>query len=119
MEKLHVDPPRAHAHGVSLIRAAEPLHADGAVRARLLVVVQVGSAQLEECPGMRVLTERQAFDAMYAFLKAYYERGEPERDLVELLGDLDPTFRDDGGPLDPAQWTDWLAAVDLILTSPR
>ena len=49
------------------------------------------------------LTVRQAFEATRYFLQAYWERGgRRSDDLAMLLGDLD---------FDPAQWSDWLAAV--------
>ena len=53
----------------------------------------------------------QAFEAMTLFLQEYWERGGREsEDLANLLGNLVPT--DDGGPMDPAAWHDFLGAVD-------
>jgi hypothetical protein len=55
------------------------------------------------------LSELQAFDAMRAFIEAYWERGGKQSDdIAVLLGSLN---RDNGPPLDPAQWHDWLIVV--------
>ena len=52
------------------------------------------------------LTVRHAFEATRYFLQAYWERGgQTSDDLAILLGSLDA---------DPAQWSDWLAAVGRV-----
>ena len=62
----------------------------------------------------REIGELQAFDAMRAFLEAYWERGgKQSADLAGLLGSLN---RHIGPPLDVALWYDWKEAVDLVLT---
>jgi hypothetical protein len=66
----------------------------------------------------RRLSNRQAFAAMSIFLERYYERGSTSDDLAVLLGDLQIT-KNDGLPLDPAAWSDWLAAVEQVLEKER
>ena len=55
-----------------------------------------------------------AFDAMRAFLEAYWERGSKSDDeLAILLGSLNRSGAF-GGPLDPAMWQDWKDAVAKV-----
>jgi hypothetical protein len=55
------------------------------------------------------LSTRDAYRAMFRFLEVHYERtGSGE--LGALLGGL--AINEDGQPMDPAAWTDWLAAVN-------
>lgn len=54
------------------------------------------------------LSTRDAYRAMLRFLESYYERTGSD-ELGALLGGL--TIDEDGQPMDPAAWTDWLAAV--------
>lgn len=64
---------------------------------------------------LRNLTELEAFDAMRAFVHAYWERGLRESDeLANLLSDVERSSRG-GPPLDPVQWPDWQAAVDNVV----
>lgn len=73
--------------------------------------MSVGSWPQEE---LRPLTELEAYDAMLAFLGAYWERGGKASDDIAVL--LASTQRlQDGGPLDPAQWYDWRAAVEMVV----
>ena len=64
------------------------------------------------------VSERQAFDAMRAFFAAEWERGQRTEyapgppDLV-LLGSW-LSWEPDGGTSDPAQWHDWLDAVEAV-----
>lgn len=60
-----------------------------------------------------MLTEEQAFEAMRHFLTAFWERGgsDADSDLVDLLSWTGRGTWADGGTNDPAQWSDWLAAV--------
>jgi hypothetical protein len=53
------------------------------------------------------LTEREAFIALKLFLDQYYDRA--GNDLETLIADI--TLEDDGQPLDPAAWDDWLRCV--------
>jgi hypothetical protein len=63
------------------------------------------------------LSEREAFDAMFRFLTAYWERtGRPD-DVGALLGDLNPDLFSDGAPADAAAWSDWLEAVEAVRSS--
>ena len=63
------------------------------------------------------LSTLEAFDSMRVFIEAYWERGlKASDDLRQLLGAInrDKKILPDGGPGDPAQWQDWLAAVDRV-----
>jgi hypothetical protein len=61
------------------------------------------------------LDEREAFEAMRLYLEGYWERGlKASDDLGGLLGDLDTTLTKDGGPIDIAEWHDWLEAVAQV-----
>ena len=55
------------------------------------------------------LNEREAFDAMSRFLWQYANRAGDR--LFDLLGDIH--IEPDGGPTDPAAWSDWIACVRL------
>jgi hypothetical protein len=59
-----------------------------------------------------VISTQAAFDAMGLFVRAFIERGGSgsENDLLNLNAWI--TSLEDGGPMDPAMWMDWLAAVD-------
>lgn len=57
-----------------------------------------------------VLTSREGFLAMAEFLERFYDRAGD--DMATLLTDLQ--IQGDGGPLDPAAWTDWLAAIEHV-----
>jgi hypothetical protein len=64
----------------------------------------------------RALDELQAFDAMCAFLEAYWERGgKTSDDLATLLSSLSRDVWASGIPGDPALWDDWRAAVDAVV----
>ena len=56
------------------------------------------------------LSTREAYEAMFRFLEAYYDRTGPG-ELGALLGGL--AIDEDGQPMDPAAWVDWLAAVRI------
>ena len=65
----------------------------------------------------RTINELQAFDAMRAFLEAYWERGgKASDDLAVLLGSLNRNAWANEMPFDPAQWSDWRSAVDAIVS---
>ena len=58
------------------------------------------------------LTATEAFSAMLIFLDRYYERGAcKSEDIGALLSGLSQTIWADGATNDPAQWHDWLEAV--------
>lgn len=63
------------------------------------------------------LTTKEAFNAMGIFLNHYNERGGGKDDLVNVLTDIFTTVWLDGGPYDPAQWNDWLCAVDEVIAA--
>jgi hypothetical protein len=60
------------------------------------------------------LSSRQAYLAMFEFLRRHYERG-PTDEIGGLLGGL--SLLADGGTADPASWTDWKEAVEAILAA--
>jgi hypothetical protein len=53
-----------------------------------------------------------AFEAMRAYLKAFWERGEIDDPIVWLLSSTEPMAN--GMPIDQAQWHDFLAAIDKV-----
>ena len=57
-----------------------------------------------------MLTEREAFLAMTDYIWRYAQTAGD--DLITLLGDT--TIEADGGPTDPAAWSDWQASVRHI-----
>jgi hypothetical protein len=61
---------------------------------------------------MRVLTEKQAYAAMFKFLKDIYEREHPEY-ILQMLSDMQ--LLPDGGSADPAYDSDWQSAVEYAL----
>lgn len=75
-----------------------------------------------EYPGADVpsLTVSQAFDAMRHFLEAFWERGSRSSEGVGfLLSATDASMTSDGGPIDRAQWSDWLEAVSKVEAAAR
>ena len=50
---------------------------------------------------------------MVCFLEAYWERTQSD-EIGALLGGL--ALDADGRPMDPAAWSDWLAAIELATT---
>lgn len=64
--------------------------------------------------GTPILTTRQAYLAMFEFLRQYYERG-PSNEIGALLGGL--SVLPDGQPADPAYGVDWDAAVMAVLAA--
>ena len=67
---------------------------------------------------MYTLTEQEAFEAMRLFINRFF--AEAGDDLPTLVADIS-THSDegrqwwtDGGPLDPAAWSDWLKCVEAV-----
>jgi hypothetical protein len=60
-----------------------------------------------------LLSPEQAFRAMFVFLNAFYQRTEGKAELGEVLGDIQINSNN-GSPMDPAAWGDWLAAVAAV-----
>jgi hypothetical protein len=63
------------------------------------------------------LTALEAFDAMRVFIEKYWERGLKESDDFGLF--LSALNREtaiwaDGGPGDPAMWSEWLLALGKV-----
>jgi hypothetical protein len=66
------------------------------------------------------LSIREAFDAVRHFLEAYWERGLRSSDDIRLLlSAMDCSMTRDGGPIDAAQWEDWLEAVARVEADTR
>lgn len=66
------------------------------------------------------LSAAEAFQAMRYFLEAYSKRGpRSHHDITHLLGDIDTSFTLDGAPADPAQWGDWLQAIENVKAANR
>jgi hypothetical protein len=65
-----------------------------------------------------VLTERQAYDVMFLFLRDYWEEGKRSSDdIAILLGDLQRGFPwADEGSADPAMDAAWTRCVQRVLT---
>jgi len=61
-----------------------------------------------------MLTVRQAYDAMYAFLTEYHNQTKSD-DVASLLGDL--STLPDGQPADSACWSDWEDSVSKALAN--
>lgn len=55
------------------------------------------------------LTPEEGFRAMFAFLHSYWSEFKTAT-LADVLGDLQPA--EDGQSSDPAEWQDWLRAVE-------
>ncbi len=65
---------------------------------------------------IRSLNELEAFDAMIAFIQAYWElRGKSSDDIANLLSDVDRNVWANGMPGDLASLGDWQAAVSSVL----
>lgn len=62
----------------------------------------------------QLLTKEQAFAAMVAFLRRYYEELQHPEEIGILLGEL--KILSDGSTADPAAWSDWLNCVNGILS---
>jgi hypothetical protein len=57
------------------------------------------------------LTEKEAYEAMYAYLVTVYEKTQSD-DLGGLLGDMSTV--EDGKTADPAVWHEWLQCVNQV-----
>lgn len=60
-----------------------------------------------------VITNKEAFRAMVIFLDRYYHRGGGMDALGDVLSAISKDLWADGSPNDPAQWQDWLEAIEL------
>lgn len=59
-----------------------------------------------------MLTEKEAYMAMFSFLNAYWERNGQPDELGSLLGSM--AVLEDGCPADPAMWDDWIDEVGKV-----
>ena len=62
------------------------------------------------------LTIREAYEAMYSYVKNYYERGQHSDDIFLMLHAMEISGDDD--TLDPASWLDWEKAVAEVSSDP-
>lgn len=70
-------------------------------------------------PLSRTLDELTAFDAMRAFIEAYWEvGGKQEEQITNLLSAMNRGVWVGGAPADIAMWHDWLNAVARIRRTP-
>ncbi len=56
-----------------------------------------------------MLSEKEAYCAMFYYLDFYYQRG-PSLEIGGMLGSM--SFLQDGLPADRGVWQDWLKAVE-------
>jgi hypothetical protein len=61
------------------------------------------------------ITVKEAYRAMFCFLEEYFDRTKTE-EIAALLGGLN--LAEDGKPMDPAMWDDWLSAVERVTARP-
>lgn len=61
---------------------------------------------------MKTMTDKQAYTAMFHFLKQLYERTKSD-DLAGFLGDM--SMLENGSTADPAMLHDWERAVEYAL----
>lgn len=68
-----------------------------------------------------MLTEEEAFAAMRLFLHAFWQRGgsQTDSDVFDVLLCTGREDWTDGGTNDPAQWPDWLEAVEAARRGER
>lgn len=59
----------------------------------------------------RKISVDDAYRAMFRFLEGYIDRTKAD-EIAALLGSM--ALADDGVPMDPAMWNDWLAAVRTL-----
>ena len=57
------------------------------------------------------LSPAEAYSVMLHFLEGYYERTHGE-EIAAMLGGL--AINEDGSPIDPAAWDDWLGAIEQV-----
>lgn len=58
------------------------------------------------------ISPEEGFEAPRIFLTAFWERdGRPDDGLMRLLSFCEPVGKG-GSPSDPAQWSDWLDAIE-------
>ncbi|MEO1048850.1 MAG: hypothetical protein AAFW59_11040 [Pseudomonadota bacterium] len=55
-----------------------------------------------------------AYRAMFEFVEAYWKRGGQQGEIGSMLGDIQFGKNVPTETADPAQWHDWLAAVEKV-----
>jgi len=55
-----------------------------------------------------------AYRAMFEFVYAYWKRGGEQDEVGSMLGDIQFGKAGPTETADPAQWSDWLAAVEKV-----
>jgi hypothetical protein len=60
-------------------------------------------------------TAQEGFRAMIVFLENFFQQA--GEDVATLMADLE--IQEDGDPLDPAAWSDWLSAIERIRNDTR
>jgi hypothetical protein len=63
------------------------------------------------------MDEKTAYKAMIIFLENYWRRVGKPGELSDLLSGL--PLCDDGRPVDPAHWGDWMRAVEAAKLTDR
>lgn len=59
------------------------------------------------------LTYHEAYQAMFMFVEQYYRQLGSAFDIRDFLGDTQ--LMENGKPLDPAMWSDWISVVNKVL----
>jgi hypothetical protein len=67
---------------------------------------------------MGMISEEQAYKAMFRFLERYYEETQAA-DIGALLGSMNVQIFQDSRPADPAMWGEWQVAVKDVLSDPH
>lgn len=68
---------------------------------------------------MKKISVLKAYRIVFKFLDAYYEcnKSENEKQIFAFAGLLsDMSLLDDGNPVDPAAWDDWIDSIRVITT---
>ncbi len=61
-----------------------------------------------------LLSDEDAYRAMFLFLEGYYELTKAD-DVAALLGSM--SILQDGKPADMAMWSEWQSAIDATIRS--
>lgn len=64
----------------------------------------------------KILTQKQAYEAMFKFLEQYWERGKSD-EIACILSNMSLTTWTEGTPADPAYIQDWDDAVKNVLAA--
>lgn len=75
----------------------------------LTTLLEFGFLDMDCSDGKKILSDRQAYAAMFSFLENYY-RSTNADEIGSLLGSM--SIVSDGLPLDRALWDDWKSAVE-------